>query len=382
VTIGIKVPMSFARGSAAARGGAPPSRGRKRISGSTPADVAAPATPSVNAASTSLSRVYKSPRLAAKEAALQQKTSLLPLSQRLNGGKRLAPLPPFRPPALPPSSMALPSNSKKKATSMMTINESDDNESESDEDNESQPLLSQHPPVDVVQNSQSTARVAESQLTTSTGLETVSSRDDEDNNGDVSDDEANGVALLSNFFDSNEGDTVEDNQDLSLVCEYVDQDFSSQNGMHGFSNGNEFDVNERCRYYMNGAPISPQTRQAVEFVYMIEALSLVTGEDTTDRATLHTKVFNRYKQLVRNIPATRFSQFDLQNQMCTRIYNSKAENGSAPSFFRTTKKVKESVQTMIRKIPTLPKLPSGRDIFDVRNDFILSEYKAAMGKVR
>jgi hypothetical protein len=256
---------------------------------------------------------------------------------------------------------------------MITINESA-NESESDKDEDQSPLLlSQRPPIDIVKNLQR-SRVAESQLTTSTGLETVGSRDDENSNGDVSDDEENGVSLCK-FFDSNEGDTVEENG------EYVDQDFSSQNGMHGFSAGNEFDVNERCRYYMNGQAISPQTRQAVEFVYMIESLTLVTGEDTTDRATLHMKVFDRYKQLVRNIPATRFSQFDLQHQMSIKMYNSKAENGSAPSFYRAARKVKESVQAIIRKIPTLPKLPSGRDIFDIRDDFILREYKATMGKV-
>ena len=335
--------MSFAHGSAAASGGAPPSRGRKRGSGSTPADVTAPATPAVNAASTSLSHVYKLPRLAAK-AALRQNMSL-PLLQRLNGGKRLAPLPPFRPPALPPSSMALPSNSKNKATSMITINESA-NESESDRDEDQSPLLlSQRPPIDIVKNLQR-SRVAESQLTTSTGLETVGSRDDENSNGNVSDDEANGVAL-SKFFDSNEGDTVEDNQYLSLNGEYVDQDLSSRNGMHGFSAGNEFDINECCRYYMNGQAISPQTRQAVEFVYMIESLTLVTGEDTTDRATLHMKVFDRYKQLVCNIPATRFSQFDLQHQMSIKMYNSKADNSSVPSFYKSAKKVKDSTQLII-----------------------------------
>ncbi len=74
---------------------------------------------------------------------------------------------------------------------------------------------------------------------------------------------------------------------------------------------------------------------------------LVTGEETTKRSTLEKNVFDWYKQLVSKIPVVRFSQFDLQNQMSIKMYNSKAENGSVPSFYKSAKKVKDNTQLII-----------------------------------
>jgi hypothetical protein len=47
-----------------------------------------------------------------------------------------------------------------------------------------------------------------------------------------------------------------------------------------------------------------------------------------------------------------------------------------------TREAKSKVQAIVRQIPTLTKLPSGKDIIDVRNAFILKEYKAEKGEVR
>lgn len=153
------------------------------------------------------------------------------------------------------------------------------------------------------------------------------------------------------------------------------------NEMHGFSSGNEFDINERCSHYMDRAPITTINRQAVEKVYMIEAETLCRGENTMKKPELMAKIFERYKALIRAIPASRFGQFSLQETMILKCHNSKAENGSASGHYKKTMEAKTKVQAIIRVIPSLPKLPSGRDIIDVRNDFILREYKAEMGKV-
>ena len=46
------------------------------------------------------------------------------------------------------------------------------------------------------------------------------------------------------------------------------------------------------------------------------------------------------------------------------------------------REAKKEVQAIVRQTPTLSKLPSGKDIIDVRNAFILKEYKAEKGEVR
>ena len=103
------------------------------------------------------------------------------------------------------------------------------------------------PPIGILVENSWQTRVAKSQLTTFTGLETDSSCDNKDNNGNISDDEGTNGYALANLFENN--------------------DFLLLNGMHGLSAGNDFDANERFRYYMNGASISPR---------LIKQLSLFT----------------------------------------------------------------------------------------------------------
>ena len=335
--------MSFARSSAAASGDVPPSRGRK---GGNSSAVTAPSTPLVTAPSTSLSRIRQSPRIAQKSAArASSQQNALPLSHRLNGGKPIAPLPPFRPPALPPLP---PTSNRKRASSTLQI--LDEGEETQDE---SQPLLSPEPPLRVV--AQST--VVESQLTSSTGLDDFSIDDEDEVQNEA--DEGN------NVFNVNDNDDFEDDSD----------------GMHGFSSGNEFTVTERCSFYMDRALITSNNRQAVEFVYMIEAETLCRGENTMKLPELKEKIFNRYKALIRAIPATRFGEAGLREQMCIRISNSKTKDGSAGGHYKRTLDAKSVVQDVIRSIPNLSKLPSGRDIIDVRNSYILKKYKQEMGPV-
>jgi len=70
--------------------------------------------------------------------------------------------------------------------------------------------------------------------------------------------------------------------------------------------------------------------------------------------------------------------------MMTGIKNSKGKDGSGSAkglYLRTRREAKKTVQAIVRQIPTLSKLPSGKDIIDVRNAFILKEYKAEKGEV-
>ncbi len=275
-------------------------------------------------------------------------------------GQRRPLLPPFRPPRPP-------------ARTSHAIAE------EHSQIDESQPLLTPEVPVAEVVNTG--RRVVQSQLTASTGLDDEVPSDNSDDDDVDADDEENNGNNLADWFATTRSNNAGGGGD-----EYEDdlgagESSSRRNEMHGFSSGNEFELNERCRYYMDGASITPQNRQAVEFVYMIEALTLVRGENTMRRSEMWDKVINRYKLLIRAIPDKRFSQFDLQNAMIARMHNSKVANGSAKGLYDKAEKVKACVQLIIQQIPTLPKLPSGRDIFDVRNDFILREYKKEMGKV-
>lgn len=315
-----------------------------------------PATPLPPSAckTTTPATLRSSPRIAAKEAAKRCTTT---------AKKQVVPrLPKFRQP--------LPHHSLPPRPHPVAAAFSDDHE----ESQESHELLSPPPPVGHVTNDG--VRI-ESQVTIPSVLGASFSDDDADDNDNVVENGNNNNEedLNPNFFD-NSGVGFNDDDDDD------DDNEHEHDGMHGFSSGEDFPTNERCSYYMDRATITSSNRQAVEFVYMIEAETLCRGENTMKLAELKTKIFNRYKALIRAIPSSRFSEFGLQEKMVTKIFNSKSANGSAAGHYTKTMEVKAKVQAVIRQIPALPKLPSGRDIIDVRNDFILREYKSEMGEVR
>ena len=114
---------------------------------------------------------------------------------------------------------------------------------------------------------------------------------------------------------------------------------------------------------------------------MVDAETLCRGENTMKLAELKSKFFECYRSLIRAIPPARFSEFGLQEKMILKIFNAKAQNVSAAGHYAKTMEVKAKVQAIVCQIPTLPKLPGGKDIIDVRDHYILHEYKSEMGEV-
>ena len=177
------------------------------------------------------------------------------------------------------------------------------------------------------------------------------------------------------------GGAVDDGVDLvnHFGDEVIDDD-----GMNGFLSGGEFSLNERCAYYMERVAITNMNRFAVEVVYMVEAETLCRNENTMKLPELQQKIFNLYKSLISAIPALCFADFTLKEAMVKGTKNSKGKDrsGSAKGHYLRTKEAKSKVQAIVRQIPTLTKLPSGKDIIDVRNAFILKEYKVEKGEAR
>ena len=177
-----------------------------------------------------------------------------------------------------------------------------------------------------------------------------------------------GVELVNHF-----GDEVIDDDG-----EVIDDD-----GMNGFLSGGEFSLNERCAYYMDRVAITNMNWFSVKVVFMIEAETLCRNENTMKLPELQQKIFNRYKSLISAISALCFADFSLKEAMVKGIKNSKGKDGSgsAKGHYLRTREVKSKVQAIVRQIPTITKLPSGKDIINVRNAFILKEYKAEKGEV-
>jgi hypothetical protein len=225
----------------------------------------------------------------------------------------------------------------------------------------------------------------ESQLTAATGLmddlssDTEEEKEEEKEEYKEEEEEVESEEEMSASDDVNAVDDVVDDNALDDDGEIIEDGGM----MHGFSSGGEFSVNERCAYYMDRVAISKLNRFSVEVVFMIEAETLCRNENTMKLPELQAKIYNRYKSLINAIPAACFSDYSLKEAMMTGIKNSKGKDGSgsAKGLYLRTREAKKMVQAIVRQIPTLSKLPSGKDIIDVRNAFILKEYKAEKGEV-
>lgn len=200
--------------------------------------------------------------------------------------------------------------------------------------------------------------------------------------GESSDDDdgVDGIAnnmsdeALVNFFDNNENEEEEDVNVEEMVEGLEDlNDYSSD----------QFSLNERRHYFMDRAAISSQNRAAVEFVYMVEAESLTRDSGTRGLTDVKKLLHSKYIELIRQIPTNHFSEFGLREGMIDKYYG--AKKGGASGFYTKVLDVKKKVQAVTRSIDgigtPLSKIPSGRGLNDVKDQFILDDYKAVMGAV-
>ena len=144
-----------------------------------------------------------------------------------------------------------------------------------------------------------------------------------------------------------------------------------------------FSLNERRHFFMDRHSISSHNRIAVEFVYMLEAETLTRGSGTVGRDDVKKLCHSKYIELIRQIPANHFAEFGLREAMTERYYG--AKKGGASGFYAKVLDTRSKTQSVTRSIDgigtPLSKIPSGRGLSDVRQQFILKDYKAVMGAV-
>lgn len=213
----------------------------------------------------------------------------------------------------------------------------------------------------------------ESQITHGTDFPSDKSESSDDDDG-VPDGIANSMSeeALLNFFENNENEEEVDREQITEGLEDLN-DYSSD----------KFSVNERRHYFMDRAAISTQNRAAVEFVYMVEAETLTRDSGTRGLNDVKTLLHSKYIELIRQIPTNHFSEFGLREGMIDKYYG--AKKGGASGFYTKVLDVKKKVQAVTRLIDgigtPLSKIPSGRGLNDVKDQFILNDYKAVMGAV-
>ena len=175
------------------------------------------------------------------------------------------------------------------------------------------------------------------------------------------------------------GNNNEEDVDFDLLA----ADLENVDGELNEYSSDQFSLNERRHYFMDRAPISSQNRAAVEFVYMVEAETLTRDSGTRGLGDVKKLLHSKYIELIRQIPSNQFGEFGLREAMTERYYG--AKKGGASGFYTKVLDTKKKVQAVTRKLSgigtPLSQIPSGRGLTDVKQQFILQDYKAVMGPV-
>ena len=211
----------------------------------------------------------------------------------------------------------------------------------------------------------------ESQITHGSDFPSDKSNSSSDDDDGGIEDKMSDEALLK-FFENNEHEEEADRVEMADGLDDINE-YSSD----------KFSVNERRHYFMDRAAISSHNRAAVEFVYMVEAETLTRDSGTRGLNDVKKLLHMKYIELIRQIPTNHFSEFGLREGMIDKYYG--AKKGGASGFYTKVLDVKKKVQAVTRLIDgigtPLSKIPSGRGINDVKDQFILNDYKAVMGAV-
>jgi hypothetical protein len=155
----------------------------------------------------------------------------------------------------------------------------------------------------------------------------------------------------------------------------VDFDDGEDFGISEFTT-DQFDVNERCSYFMERVPISNDNRAAVEAVYVLEAYTLVKSQNTLRKPEINAKMLETYKGLIEAIPGSRCADFAVKSTMLKGYY--KAKTASAKGMGGRVDLVRKLVQGIIRELK-LNKLPSCCGIFDVKDRWLRANYAEVTG---
>ena len=145
----------------------------------------------------------------------------------------------------------------------------------------------------------------------------------------------------------------------------------------------QFDIHDRVNHFMGAVPISLQNRVAVEAAYMVEALTTVRSMRSMRKTEIAPLVHDKYKSLIRMIPLQRFADATVRVKMVEKYF--RAKTNSPEGFYTKACDVMKGVRalaTVIKGVGSpLHQIPSGKSLMDMKIEFILKKYSAAMGTV-
>jgi len=268
------------------------------------------------------------------------------------------------------------------ASTVASVESEDDDDEDADRDygfpeEESQPLLSPRPPSDIHIDASRQA-IAESQLTNDgVGEGTLAETAATQRSEDVKDGDADALAL-ARYFEGDEGGDEGGGGN--------EEDFPDGGGddycITDYTAG-QYDIHERVKHFMAAVPISLHNRVAVEAAYMVEAVTTVRSMRSMRKTEIAPLVQDKYKSFIRALPLDRFADASVRVKMVEKYF--RAKTNSADGFYTKACDVLKGVRalaTVIKGVGSpLHRIPSGKSLNDMKNEFILKKYSEKTGVV-
>ena len=236
----------------------------------------------------------------------------------------------------------------------------------------SQPMESQLTVATAIRNTNTTTNYDDEVLFPRHNDEYEVEEEEEEEEDDNDDEAVRGTHRKTTARDVDDDDddssTKLSNEDASSINDY---------------SADVYDVNERTYHFMGKIPINPSNRSAVEAVYLLEAYTLVKDQKQMRRLQVAERVRSKYRELIDNIPNSRFSESALKANMVTKLYRARA-NSSAEAFLDKVEDVAGHVRGIAAKFKGAGKpihtLRSGCSLSDAKKEHIAHEYQVWLKK--
>jgi hypothetical protein len=139
-----------------------------------------------------------------------------------------------------------------------------------------------------------------------------------------------------------------------------------------------FKFPDRVIHFLSGNSINIVSRKPLEIAILIEAGTIVSSEQPMDKTTRANMMKEKYLALLDEFPSNHFDPTSVKDLMKTKMYQAKTDITGEQLWTKFLDYRSEIRSNYTSKLPTnLSTLPSGHQLSDVYNSFMLACYKAA-----
>ena len=138
-----------------------------------------------------------------------------------------------------------------------------------------------------------------------------------------------------------------------------------------------FPINARINHYLRGMSVTPDRRQALEYVVAVQVATSLRNRERMRRSDIEDLALVEYKRIVNEIPPAIFSDAAVQNAMMTKMVNAQTPLNGKQVWDKGGKVLELIRNEYLTTMPgglNIVDMPSGTTLLDAVNKFVVSKW--------